>query len=451
MKKPRWQAIIGLTKLKQPLNQRGETMVQQTVLPFKLETTKDIITAHAGLGLLGEFAAGLKLLELTDRYLPEPGSGAGYKAHEYIFPLILMLNGGGRSLEDLRQIREDNGLRKILPLKRVPSSDAVGDWLRRMGEKKGLNGLEKANKILLKRGMKYDGLKKYTLDIDATGIVAEKESAKKTYEGFKGYMPMTGHIAENGLILGDEFREGNVGPAAMNLEFLKYCIKQMPKAKEIGAVRSDSAAYQAEIVNLCEDNNISFAIGAGLDKAVLETVKTIPKEDWEPYQNGHIAETVHCMNKTEKAFRLIVIRRPSQKEMFAYEDTGKKYTAVASNKTESAEEIIEWYNKRGECSENRIKDLKIGFGMERMPCGQFEANAVFFRIGVMAYNTYKLFVLHALDRSWHKHQVQTVRWRLYQIAGKIVYHSGQTFLKVRKALCRMFKDIRLRIWEFANT
>ncbi|MBU0477264.1 transposase, partial [bacterium] len=96
-------------------------------------------------------------------------------------------------------------------------------------------------------------------------------------------------------------------------------------------------------------------------------------------------------------------------------------------------------------------DLKIGFGMERMPCGQFEANAVFFRIGVIAYNTYKLFVLHALDRSWHKHQVQTVRWRLYQIAGKIVYHSGQTFLKVRKALCRMFKDIRLRIWEFANT
>jgi hypothetical protein len=25
--------------------------------------------------------------------------------------------------------------------------------------------------------------------------------------------------------------------------------------------------------------------------------------------------------------------------------------------------------------------LKIGFGMERMPCEQFAANAVFFRIG----------------------------------------------------------------------
>ena len=68
--------------------------------------------------------------------------------------------------------------------------------------------------------------------------------------------------------------------------------------------------------------------------------------------------------------------------------------------------------------------IKIGFGMERMPCGQFEANAVFFRIGVVVYNTWRLFVLKSLDKTWHRHQVQTIRWRLYQVAGKIVYHGG---------------------------
>ena len=45
--------------------------------------------------------------------------------------------------------------------------------------------------------MKYDGLKGYTLDIDATGIEADKQSAKMTYKGFTGYMPMVGHVAEN--------------------------------------------------------------------------------------------------------------------------------------------------------------------------------------------------------------------------------------------------------------
>jgi len=46
--------------------------------------------------------------------MPKPGSGAGYKASEYLFTLVLMFNGGGRSLEDIREIRGDEGLREIL-------------------------------------------------------------------------------------------------------------------------------------------------------------------------------------------------------------------------------------------------------------------------------------------------------------------------------------------------
>jgi len=66
-------------------------MIRQTILPFKMEMTRDMIIAHAGLALLGEFAVGLGLLQSVDRYLPRPDSGAGYNPSEYIFPLILML------------------------------------------------------------------------------------------------------------------------------------------------------------------------------------------------------------------------------------------------------------------------------------------------------------------------------------------------------------------------
>lgn len=52
-----------------------------------------------------------------------------------------MLNGGGRSLEDMRVIRGDDGLGDILEMERVPSSDAIGDWLRRMGTGGGLSGI----------------------------------------------------------------------------------------------------------------------------------------------------------------------------------------------------------------------------------------------------------------------------------------------------------------------
>ena len=427
-------------------------MIHQTVLPFKLEVTRDTITSHAGLALFGEFCVGLDFLRVIDRYLPEPGSGAGYRAREYVFPLVLMLNGGGRSLEDIREIRGDEGLRELLPLKRVPSSDASGDWLRRMGDGQGLEGLAAAGRRFLKRGLKYDGIKDYTLDIDATGIAAQKESAAMTYKGYTGYMPIIGNLAENGLVVGDEFREGNESPGSRNLEFIKYCIEQMPGGKRVKALRADAASYQADIFNFCDKKGMQFAIGADLDEAVVRAIQSLPEDQWLPYRGGHIAETVHCMNRTKKAFRLIVVRRPYQDKLFGQEENLKlRYTAIASSRPEGAEMVMDWYHQRGECSENRIKELKIGFGMERMPCGQTAANAMFFRIGAIAYNICRLFVLKTLAVGWHRHQVQTLRWRLFQTAGKVVDHANRVYLKVCRRLCTLFDEIRLRIWEFSQT
>ena len=63
-----------------------------------------------------------------------------------------MLAGGGRTLEDLRVLRNDKGLRALLRLEEMPSGDATGDWLRRMGQAKpgskesdGLAGLQRVN------------------------------------------------------------------------------------------------------------------------------------------------------------------------------------------------------------------------------------------------------------------------------------------------------------------
>ena len=66
--------------------------VKQAVLPFVLETTYEIITPRAGLVLFGEFLHGLRLNQRTDKYLPLPKSGRGYKPKDFVLPLVLMLN-----------------------------------------------------------------------------------------------------------------------------------------------------------------------------------------------------------------------------------------------------------------------------------------------------------------------------------------------------------------------
>lgn len=103
----------------------------QTVLPLKLAATDESLTAHGGLALFGEY---------------------------------------------LR---------------------AMGDWLRRIGaqglgssecEINGLAGMGRVNRSVIRRLLRQDDRASYTLDIDATQIVAEKREAHYTYKGEKGYM-----------------------------------------------------------------------------------------------------------------------------------------------------------------------------------------------------------------------------------------------------------------------
>ena len=425
--------------------------MSQTVLNFKLETTEENLTPRSGLAIFGEFLHSLRLPKLLDSNLPKPGSGAGYQPSEFVFPLLLMLHGGGRTLEDLRQISEDSGLRELLKMIGLPSSDAVGNWLRRMGKGKGLEGLASVNRELLKLALRRDGIRGYTLDIDATQIIAEKQEAKWTYKKERGYMPIVGHLAENGFIVGEEFREGNEVPASRNLEFIKHCQSQLPKGKQIANLRADSASYQANVINWCEKKGVKFAIGAKLDVAVKDAIEAIPAEDWRSFRGGFIAETVHTMNETQQAFRLIVMRGLYQSRMYEADDKWARCFALASNRTESAEATVAWYNQRGEASENRIKELKIGFGMERMPCGQLHANAMFFRIGVLSYNLFVFFKMQVLPVSWRRLQIQTLRWRFYEEAGKVVKHAGYLILKVRQKIFALFEEVRVKCYELAYT
>ena len=55
-------------------------MIAQTVLPFKLEITKDEITPHAGPAPFGEFVHAMGLPLLINRELPAPAGGAGRPA-----------------------------------------------------------------------------------------------------------------------------------------------------------------------------------------------------------------------------------------------------------------------------------------------------------------------------------------------------------------------------------
>jgi len=424
---------------------------QQGILPFRIVQSDAPLVARGGLVVPYELAKAMKLPEMIDRELPGPGSGHGYRPSKFVMPLVLMLHGGGKKLEDLREIKGEVSLRKLLEMKEMPASSTVGDWLRRMGQDtKGLSGLARVEKHEVGEVMRRDARTEYTLDVDATVIEAEKEEAQWTYKKEKGYQPLLGFLFELGLILADEFRDGNVPAGAGAVEFLEVCQQMMPKGKRIAYYRADSASYQARVINRCFDDHMLFSITADKDSAVKEAIKSIGEGEWQPYQRDRqIAETVHAMNDTKEAFRLVVQRWPKlQADLF--DPDPYCYHVVATNREEPAKEVIALHNQRGQ-AENFIKELKEGFGMNWMPCGEAHANAVFFRIGVIAYNLFQAMKLLTLPVWWRNATIATARWRLYQTAASVAHHAHRVLLKLAATgeKINLFLQMRRRCVQMA--
>ena len=74
--------------------------------------------------------------------------------------------------------------------------------------------------------------------------------------------------------------------------------------------------------------------------------------------------------------------------------------------------------------------MKNDVGVGYMPTGDLYANAVFFRIGVLAYNLFVGFKRDLLPASCRTWTLRTVRWKLFSMAGRIVRHARSLVLKL---------------------
>ena len=280
----------------------------QTLLNFKLESTDEKLTPRVGVAIFGEYLKGMRLESLCNSNIPLANHPNGYTPFEFIYPLILMLHSGGRVLDDIKEIRLDKALSTLLKMKNIPTASAFTKYLHKHGID-GETAMRKINKHYLKRFLKSIENEELILDIDATFIEAHKNTAKWSYKDAPGYMPMIGHI-NGGWVIDADFRDGNVAPADKNLEFIKQCALQLPIGVKFNRFRADSASYQADIFNYCEEENILFSVTAKKNKNVFESIKNIKDDKWQTFSKREkIAEFIHTMIDTNSAFRMIVIKK----------------------------------------------------------------------------------------------------------------------------------------------
>lgn len=427
-----------------------KTNIQQKLLNFQLQKTSDTLTSKSGLSIFYETALALRVMKSIKSNLIGPKSNRGLKPVEYIMPLTLTFCGGGRTMEDIREIERDKGLRKVCSLSKIPSSDAIGKWIRKTEH---LKGLKKVNEQLCKEIIMRSKKDIFTLDTDATLIETEKSCAKMNYDGFTSFSVLLSFLADLDLCISSNYRNGNAHAGKGVKEQLKYTNKLLKSLnKKLKYFRSDSAAYEAGVFNYCSKESIIFTITADKDCAVKDAIKRVKKNEWKKLYDEkgkdtgrEYAEAVHCMEKTEKPFTLIIQRWKNSQEQLFKQNKYNYYVIATNNEEEGkAPEIICFHNKRSN-SENYNKEIKSGFGMDYTPSLKLGANAVYFEIGVLAYNltiaVKKLF----LDESWSKKTIATLRWQLIFIGGKVTEHGRKLFLRIADTYFDLLQSIRQKI------
>jgi hypothetical protein len=248
--------------------------LHQSRLDFQLEKTSDSLTSKTGLVLFHEAALALGVVNDIRTHLPVPGSNRGIVPENYVMPLALMFCGGGRTMEDIRQIAADSVLRKLCGYDQLPVADAIGKWLKKPAR---LKGMKRVNERLAGRVITRSAQDDFTLDTDATLIESDKHTAKRSHEGCTGYWVLLSFLAELGLYVCGHYRPGNVPPSVGIKAQLEYTDRRLKSlGKHLKYFRSDSAAYCAAVINTCDERKITYTITADQDSAVMAAVARIP-------------------------------------------------------------------------------------------------------------------------------------------------------------------------------
>jgi len=404
--------------------------MHQVDFGFKVEKSDAKITSRAGLVLVDKIAKHLGIIKSLQECLGHlKVRNRGYKIEQKVMDLVNMFVSGGSAISDIEELRQDEALMGTLNRDSIMACSTACEFLSQLDEK-DIETLSKIVSAAASDTLHISNRAIATLDADASFIEAEKQNAQMSYHKMTGYYPMLGFIAETqGCLLG-EFRDGNASPAGGALDFFKKMVERLPESIEQKRLRSDSAWFNHNVTDWCDENGIQFAIGGDMNQHMAAVVNAIQSSEWEVLGDDvdeKVAESVYCFEFGKKACRVIVVRKiPKQMSLFP---SNYEYRTIITNMDWDKKSLVRWYRERA-TSENWIKELKSGFGLGDIPSNKFLSNSAYMQIVMLAYNLVNALKVISLPEEYRSCTIKTLRFRLINIAGSWIRHARKYILKL---------------------
>lgn len=394
-------------------------------------------------GLIDELNDKLNLLKV---HLP-------YHESDHVLNIAYNLLSGGRNLEDIELLRNNEVYLDALGAQRIPDPTTAGDFCRRFDCEDVEELMDIINETRLKvwREQPEEFFDEAVLEADGTIVPTTgecKEGMDLSYKGIWGFHPLLVSLANTKEPLYLVNRGGNSNSSEGVTHRFDSAIELCKRAgfKKI-TLRGDTAFSQTEYLDEWDEDGIRFVFGYKASPNLITIAESLENREWkrlrrpekyevktEPrtrpenvkervvrereFQNirldsEQVAEFGYQPGRCKETYRIVVIRKNlsvEKGENVLFDDI--RYFFYITNDWEAkAEEIVFEANSRCD-QENLIEQLKNGASALKAPVNDLVSNWAYMVCASLAWTLKTWFALSLDEKGrWkdkHKEEKERV-------------------------------------------
>jgi hypothetical protein len=413
------------------------------------------LTSFAGLVVFQELFAKLELKRRLWGCFRHLSGNPIYGPHLIVMLLVVHLLLGYRELRDSRYYRDDEMVKRLLGLKRLPDVATMSRALAAADERAVDNVRAESRAVVLER-LGSLGLARVTVDFDgsvlSTGRHAEGTAVgfNKQKKGRRSYYPLFATIAQSGQVLDVHHRPGNVHDSNGARAFMQGCLGAVSGVLPSSQLetRMDSAFFSEEIIEALDEQGVEFTASVPFERLVALKERVESRRRWRIIDDE--LSYFECRWKPKswsRKHRFVFIRKrvhrqnkePLQLELFVPHEEGYDFKVIVTNKRLSAKRVALFHEGRGS-QEGVFAELKSQCQMDYVPVKTRLGNQLYMYSAILAHNLARelQMLTDPQERNttakraalWAFQQLDTLRRNIIQRAGRLVRPNGHLVLSM---------------------
>ena len=406
-----------------------------------------------GIGMIHLLVKKIRLADALDRDLHLLKRHLPYFESDHVLNMTYNILAGGKCLEDIELLRQNETYLNILGAQRIPDPTTEGDFLRRFAtaDVDTLMRVINEKRLLIWKQQPPAFFEQAIVEADGTMAAttgACKEGMDLSHKKTWGYHPLLVSLANTQeplfVVNRPASRPSHEGAA-------EYFERAEALCREAGfrsvTFRGDTDFSQTTYLDRWTTRGIRCVFGIDAMPNLVALAQALPVAAWHELQRParyevatqprqrpdkvkeqvvqrqgysnlrllreQVAEFVYRPVACQRDYRIIVLRKDLVLEKGGHkvEDQVRYFFYITNEETWSAAEVVYFANDR--CNqENLIEQLKNGVQALRLPVNTLEANGAYMVIAALAW-TLKAWLALIQPRPEHRHRLLTMEFKKF--------------------------------------